>query len=341
MWTRIVSLSAGFAVALYGAALVAQPPAAQPPTCSKAGPGSLWTSTPWLRLEIIGGRIAVASSRCGSHRLTAEPENGGAARQSLLVQMGPTVLTAQYEQLDEHSELTLDVDERGRLTICRRSEGDSTGTEVRYVQPATGEVTLSIGAQRPREYKAASLWHLLLTEQDASREHLLPLLARLRPDWPAGEALTQIEAALVERAGEDPLPLRRQWQTWIDELASESFARRQAADRALRAGGQPVLGFLREQSSAGLDPEQRRRIAGILSAAAASGADSPCRVADWLIADKRVWLSLMSRGELDQRIAAAQHLTKLCGRSLAYDPEASADLRQAQLADLQARLAEK
>ena len=335
MRTRIVCFSAVCAAALYGPALLATEPA-----CGKAPRGSLWSQTPWLSLEIVGGRIVATSSRCGSHRLTAEPAEGATARQNLLMQVQPGVVTAHYELIDERSELVLSVDERGRLSIVRRgSEGHSLA-EVRYTQPAAGDVTLSIGGPAPRTYSAASLWHLLVIEPEAAGEYLLPLLAQLRPNWQIGEQRQQLEAALVARADEDPLPARRQWQAWVEQLAGDEFGQRQAADRQLRAAGQPALGFLRQLDTRQLAPEQRRRIAGILAHAAAADADSPARAADWLLADKRVWLSLMNRGELDQRIAAAQHLTRLCGRSVAFDPDAAADKRQAQLAELQAKLAE-
>jgi hypothetical protein len=335
MWTRIVCLSVSCAAALYGAALLAAEPA-----CSNAPAGSLWSQTPWLSLQIVGGRIAATSSRCGSHRLTTEPADGATARQHLLMQVQPGAMTVHYEQIDERSELVLTVDERGRLTISRQGREGHPQAEVRYTQPPAGDVTLSIGGPSPQKHSAATLWHLVVIEPAASREHLMPLLAQLRPTWRVEEQAQQLEAALVARAGEDPLPVRRQWQAWVEQLASDEFRQRQAADRGLRAGGQPAIGFLRQVPTRQLSPEQRRRIAGILASGAASDADSPARAADWLLADKRVWLALMSRGELDQRVAAAQHLTCLCGRSVAFNPEAAADQRQAQLVELQAKLAE-
>jgi hypothetical protein len=179
-----------------------------------------------------------------------------------------------------------------------------------------------------------------MVEHEAASEHLLPMLVELRPNWHIAETLADAERALIDHAGEDVVPRRRQWQTWVDQLASDRFAQRQGADRELRAGGQSVLGFLRQLEPSELDPEQRRRIAGIL-AAAAQEPDSQSRVAEWLLADKRVWLSLLSRGDAEQRIAAAEHLSRLCGQTLAFDPEASDDQRRVQLAELRAKLAEK
>jgi hypothetical protein len=334
MWTRIVSLSAAAAVALYGASALAQSA-----PCTKADSGSLWTQTAWLRLEVIGGRVQVTSSRCGQHRLATEAAPGSQVRQSLALEVQPGSIDVQYQRLDEQSELVLTVDEREKLTVLRRPVEGASLSEIRYQQPAGGDVTLAVGGKRPGKYSAPSLWHLLVTEAEA-RDRLLPVLAQLRPNWRLDEQLSTLETALLSRAGEDTLPVRRQWQTWIDQLGSDSFSQRQGADRELRAAGQPVLGYLRQLDDMQLAPEQRRRIAGILTSPA-PGLDSPERAADWLVADKRVWLSLMSRGQLDQRIAAAEHLTRLCGRTVAFDPSGSEDQRQAQLAELRAKLAEK
>ncbi len=333
MWTRTVSLSAASAAMICSAALLASEPEVK-----TTDPGTLLSQTSWLRLEIVGGRVAMSGARCGTHRLAAEPASG--PREHLCVQVDGGQLTAQYDQVRADAELSLTVDARERLVIVRRPADGVAGVDVRYEQPATGEVTLLVGGQQPERFSAPSLWHLLLVEHEVASEHLLPLLTELRPNWHIADALADAERALIDRAGEEVLPERRQWRTWVDQLASDRFAERQAADRELRAGGQSVLGFLRQLEASELDPEQQRRIAGIV-AAAAKEPDSPSRVAEWLLADKRVWLGLLSRGDVEQRIAAAEHLSRLCGTTLAFDPEASDDLRRVQLAELRAKLAEK
>jgi hypothetical protein len=258
----------------------------------------------------------------------------------LCVQAEGGVLTASYQQLRAERELSLAVENRERIVIVSRPADGTPGVDVRYEQPATGEVTLLVGGQQPQRYSAPSLWHLLLVEHEVAGEHLLPMLTQLRPNWQMPDQLADVEQALIDLAGEEVGSEHRHWRTLVDQLASDRFADRQAADQSLRAGGQRVLGFLRQLEPSELDPEQKRRIAGILAAASAEP-DSSSRVAEWLVADKRVWLGLLSRGDAPQRIAAAEHLSRLCGQTLAYDPEASDDLRRVQLAELRAKLAEK
>jgi hypothetical protein len=328
MWTRIVFFAA-VALGPLSGRLQGQEPAALPPS----GP-SLWVRTDWARLEIVGGRLVVQSRRCGQCRLVVEPDDAFGQRQTLSIQVQPAVVLVNYQFDDGRTQLALEVDERKHLTITRCQP---LAGQVRFVQPASGPVTLEVGLPATK-YSAASLWHLLLAEPGVCQKHLLPMLGELRPHWRLMELAESMERALIAQAGADVHAQRRQWQAWVEQLASESFADRQAADVALRSAGQPVVAFLRQQNPTELDPEQRRRIAGILAEVCDGSADSPERVADWLLDDKAIWLTLLGRGEIDQRIAAAEHLSKLCRRSLPFDPSASPESRQAQLAVLREKL---
>jgi hypothetical protein len=339
MWKRNVPTRAAisglpfFAAFLSAGVLLAQ--GAEP-----SGGGNLLSQVKWLRLEVVGGRIVARSDRCSHSRYSAEASASGESRQTLNMESQASALVIRYEQIEADSRLTLDVGERGLLTISR--SGSSPGdVEIAYVQPASGKIRLTIGGQPPRTITADDLWQLLLTERELCREHLLPLLVTLRPNWRLDEQVDRVERALVERAGTDVLAQRGQWQAWVDDLAKDDFARRQAADQALRQLGQPVLAFLRGLDPARLDGEQRRRIRCILSDLPDGSPDTPLRTAEWLAGDKRVWLALLARGELDQRIAAAEHLSHLYRRPLPFDPQGTAEVRRAQLAELAAKLADK
>lgn len=333
MWTRIVFLSLAALGSLVGSLPAQEAPS--PPSSL-----SLWARTDWAKLEMVGGRIAVQSSRCGQCRLVVEPDEASDMRQTLSIQVQPATVLVSYQYDDGRTQLSLEVDERKHLTISRCLTKNGPASHVRYLQPACGLVTLELGEGKMTKLSAASLWHLLLAEPIACRDHLLPMLAELRPHWRLEEQAGEVEAALVSQAGTDTHAERRQWQTWVGDLASVSFAARQAADLALRQAGQPVLAFLRQLSPDELDPEQRRRIRGILTDVCDGSADSPERVAGWLLDDKAIWLTILGRGELDQRISAAEHLSKLCRRSLPFDPSASHESRQAQLAVLRDKLVE-
>ena len=334
MGMRIVHLSAALTASLFAAVLWAEEPPPQP-----SAEGNLLSRTKWLKLEVVGGRIVVRTSRCSQSRHEAEATPTPDSRQTLSVDALPGGASLRYEEIAGRTRLLLEVSSQGQVTIAR--SGHATDADVRYVQPPAGTVKLTLGGENPRACFADNFWQLVLLHRGESREHLLPLLVLLRPDWELAPQLDLVESMLIQQAGNDVLAQRRQWQREVDGLSSPSFARRQAADQALRASGQTVLAFLRQLEDRELDGEQRRRIRAIVADLSNGQADSPPLVADWLVADKRVWLALLARGELNQRVSAADHLSKLCHRSLPFDPAGSQEQRSAQLAELTAKLADK
>jgi hypothetical protein len=193
----------------------------------------------------------------------------------------------------------------------------------------------------------------LLVAEPAAREELLPALSTIRPNWGLADQLAAAEGALLaaaagtdagnvgnRNAGDGSVAPRRQWQSWVDQLADPSFARRNEADQSLRAAGQAVVVHLRQLDPSALDREQRQRIGGILTTISGSGADSPERVAGWLADCKRVWLALLSRPDPLVRAAAAGHLSRLSGKPIAIDTSASNERQAQQLLELKALLSE-
>jgi hypothetical protein len=319
----------------------------------KASQGpSLLDRTEWLRVEIVGGRVQLAASRCGTCRQATGKIEDGEPQETLSLEVHSNSLVAEYERTSAPGKLSLSATNRQGSSMLSLTFAPSAGSRrpaVEYVQPATGNVSLSIhdpaadAAGKPVSHKlsAPSLWHLVLTEKQLARESLLPLLAELRSGWQLETQVAQIEAVLVSAAGDDVLAKRREWQSWVDALSASEFAARQAAYQQLREAGQAPLVFLRSLDPNLLDVEQSRRIRRLLSDSQMAGPDSPERVAAWLADDKRTWLALLNRGELANRVAAARHLSLLCGKPLAIDMRADSSRQQAQLAQLAALFAEK
>jgi hypothetical protein len=339
------------------------------PSRETAPPGrSLLDETEWLRVEVVGGRVQLAASRCGNCRQTSGTAGETSCHESLSLEVHSSTLTAEYERTNAQGRLSLSTATRqgkGTLTLAFVPGAGCARPAVEYVQPLAGDVQLTIqpaaangvagraAGNKPASQKVsaqqvsaqkvsgASLWHLVLAEPELASEHLLPLLAELRSGWQLEAQIVQIEAALVASAGDDVLAKRQTWHKWVAQLSADEFATRQEAYLNLREAGQPPIAFLRSLDSASLDLEQRRRIRSLLSEAETAGADSPERVAAWLADDKRTWLALLSRGELADRVAAARHLSMLCGKPLTIDPLADSSRQQAQLAKMAALLAEK
>lgn len=336
MGTRIVQTLVGLAAAVLPAAIAAEEPASR---------GNLLAQAPWLKFEVVGGRLAAVSQRCNQSQHEAEIAPADGCRQKLAIGAASGFLTVHYLEENSQRLLSLHLNAQGQLTIRRQLAEAAAAGNVEFVQSST-KTTLQIGGTPPRQFAADDLWQLLLTEQDACRQHLLPLLAELPLLAHLERQLGETETALLARASDGDLLDRERWQACVQKLASSSFIERQAADSELRAGGQGVLAFLRQLEAAQpsgqqLSGEQRSRVRAMLRELPSGNPDTPALVAQWLEADKRVWRALMSRGELAQRIAAAEHLSKLCGRPVVFDPAASRESQHAQLAELAVVLTEK
>ena len=130
----------------------------------------------------------------------------------------------------------------------------------------------------------------------------------------------------------------KNWSKLVDDLGSEQFARRQSADTALRGGGHAAAAFLSRLESRSLTPEQRLRVQRICQGFADGSTDTPQRTAIWLLGDRSAWIGLLSSQQLETRAVAAEHLGRLMGRPIAFDPRGDDQKRQLQVAELARRI---
>ena len=293
----------------------------------------------YLRLHVTGGRIEVCQQEVGQSRTVTAGQPESPYRQQLQLQVRPPCIVVQYESVDPQGQLTLRLCERRKLVIERVSRDPVSLPTVRYEQPQTGPVKLTVTGESSRELTAPSLWHLLLADKDAGARHLIPMLELLSPDWRLADQSDQIVLELVSAsAASDVAADEKTWQRLVDELASDRFGRRQAADERLRDSGQAAAAYLSRLDRQALSAEQRQRIERICRSCADGTTDTPHRVASWLLSDRPVWLGLLAHQDVELRAAAAEHLSRLTGRPIAFDPRGADKTRQVQIAELTRRL---
>ncbi|QDU26915.1 hypothetical protein ETAA8_19990 [Anatilimnocola aggregata] len=296
---------------------------------------NLLERTGWVRLELIGGRIAVLGHRCGQSRVVQVGEPTEMPREQLSVQLHSESLLIHYEDVQAERQVTLDLDEQQRLVLT--CTGSSPTDDLKLVQPFQGPISLTFGRDKQQTFTAATLWHLSLKQPALCEETLFPLLESLRPHWRLSEQAAGIQQALISRAGEDVQAERALWRTWVQQLDSDDFQQRQAADRNLRGAGQSVVAWLQRLDRRQLSKEQVDRIQEICHGLADLSTDTPPRVAAWLVDDRCAWFAMLDHEEATVRLAATNHLTLLCGKPLAFDPYGQSSARQQQIAQLQVR----
>ncbi len=128
-----------------------------------------------------------------------------------------------------------------------------------------------------------------------------------------------------------PAPIAHVRAALVEQLGDDQFTKREAADRALRAGAAPALNYLRQLDFDRLDAEQQFRVTRIIRKLTGhSEDDSADAVAASLLRNSEVWLALLSRPEKATRETAARQLTALLGKPIDVDPAAEPKTQEAE-----------
>jgi len=314
---------------LLPAVSTAAEPIAETPTLNQA------VRSGWLRFAIVSGRLIIKGSQVGN--ISSNP-SGGNERLSIRSVGGKASLN--YELSTAGQQLSIVVGAGNQAVIRRTPKGDSTLVPVRFEQSPGKPASLTLGAAgRQQTYRAASLWHLMIARPEECRRHLAPLLELLGPAWKLCSVAELAEAELLRLAAVGGMPNRSRWAALVEQLADDRFAKREAADRQLRAAGPAVLSYLQGLDSGRLDAEQQFRIRRIIVSMSGQVTDDDARqIASRLVGDRAVWLSLLSRPQQSTRRLAARQLSALLGEPISFDPAAEPAVRNKQIEKLRSRI---
>ncbi len=308
------------------------------------------TLNQWLRSRRVEfslnlGRVAVWSR---NYYGSSSSRSSGSTRSERLSirtnrvasRAGGFSVTVGYELSTSEEVFKIDAESDRLLQIRREPKGDSQVVPVEFVQEAGRPVRLAIGADDERKaHEAPSLWHLVLAEPAAVREHLAPILKPIMPDSDLVGQAEKLPARMIEMAAAQETPDTERWAELVVQLGHDQYALREAADRALRQAGPNVLAFLRNLDYGKLDAEQQFRVKRIIrSMTRTPGSDTIDSIAEWMLTDARAWLILLGRDEEATRRAAAQRLEVLLGEPIGFDPSADPTLRRKQIESLRKRI---
>jgi hypothetical protein len=301
-------------------------------------PVSLPARLQWVQFFVASGRITATSAHVGQ---TMSREAKAPTRQERLsVNVSTGEPAVNYELTTETETLSIEISEADEVRIRRRPKGNAPGVPMDFRQVANQESVLTLGVPPNQQViRGKTLWHLFLAEPDACRQNLIPVLETLRPGWRLAETGRSLEEALYRAAEDAKAEDRQRWTSLVAGLASDEFAERQAADRALREAGPVVLPFLRGLDRSLLDAEQRFRLRRIIAALSdEENDDTPERIAPWLVNDPGVWCSLLARADEAKRRAAAARLAFLLNEPIDFDPKAEPAVRQTQIDRLRKKI---
>ena len=290
-----------------------------------------------FQLRMVSGRIS-ATGPVSSQNLTSN-YMGSQRRERLSIDLAGGLPNVIYECASSDQRISYEIERGSEVTVRLLPRSPSDRETVVFKQPAQGDLTLAVGSDRATvTYHAPTLWHLLVIEPAVCREHLIPMLEIMRPNWQLDQQEKAIELSLCRATSGRDLADPSSWRESLAALASPRFVERERAEGHLRSAGPVVLQFLRDQDRAGLDAEQSFRIRRIIRSLADSGGeDSPDRVAPWLRGDPRVWYALLDRDSPAVRRLAADKLARLLRAAVEFDADATAPTRAEQIARLRDR----
>jgi hypothetical protein len=304
-----------------------------------------------LQFRVVSGRISLESSRAGNIQTS---NNFDKQQESLSIQSDGGDPKMTYTWTNGKQQLSIEVSNVSKIRIRYSGKADDTQAPVEFCQPLQAKTVLTVGPEGNRQvYSAADVWHLYLAYPAETKRHLTPLLDLLHPNWKLAESAASAEAELlrvtsgdeaadkarwaetVKKTGDE----RKRWAALVEQLGDESFAKRQAADRALRILDPAVLSYLQQLDFGRLDPEQQFRVHRIIQDISERlGDDAPEQVASWLAGDPSVWLVLLARPDAAVRRQAARQLATMLGGPIPVDPEADPSTQKTQLEQLRARI---
>lgn len=259
-------------------------------------PANLLTRGGGIPCQIVMGRIQLNQQR----GLTARSENiehePSRERQTLCIQTNAGQSVIRYEAHTAREHFALDFNSQGELRISQEQHDAAAPQRVVFVQSPGSDLRVEITQGKDRqEIQAATLWHLLLLEPEISTEHVLPLLARLHPDWKLAVQAKEVEQSLLQMAQTQDIPATKRTVALLTSLSATEFSQRQTAYRELRAIGPTLLPHLAQLDQRQFDAEQRKRVAELREELTSSTPDTPPRVARWLSGDQKLVDALKSK----------------------------------------------
>jgi hypothetical protein len=297
----------------------------------------------WFRYSISGGKLAIGPENLNNFPIVQNMRNGPQGQQVQEEQLStgndngrPSL---NYRRTSTDEELTIEIAPNRQVRFQRLPRGESKVVPVEFLQDAEAKATLRIGAGAEQRVLASpGIWQLIIAHPKECQQHLFPLLEMLRPGWKLAEAAAEAEKALLRLAETTAPPDHASRAAMVKQLGDDSFTKREAADRALRAGGRSVVEYLKQLDLDRLDAEQQFRVRRIIRSLSQRDEESAEQIASALLDDRFVWLVFLERPEVATRQLAARRLADLLGGPVAVDPAADPATQKEQREQLRTRI---
>jgi hypothetical protein len=248
------------------------------------------------------------------NRITGQNNPRATTSETLTIDATRGVPRLHYTRQTADQRLTLDVNERGRLSI----ESEIQNERLLLVQDNNRPVSIQHFRGKESYNKEFDTWiHLYISDSVTYNKHLQPLvdsLIRGAPLSTLAEAAHQRSLASLSSASiTSDVALQR----YIEMLGSTQRTTRIEAQRELHQCGISLLPRLRQVDPQSLDAEQRDRLSQIIQQLTPQGEDCESRIAAMIRDDSTYWSAADHRLTGAERILISARMSDLGGSEAA------------------------
>lgn len=311
-WSPLLSVVIGLSIAT-GRLLSQETPADDSSDSPQSPPESILRDSHAAHFRLVLGRIELDPVRYRKgtiSRTTGQKSPETACSETLTIDATRGIPRLHYTRQTADQRLTLNVNERGRLSI----ESETQHERLLLVQDDNAPICLNRFRGNESNISEVDTWiHLYASDSATYRQHLQPLVDSLIQGTPlnklAEAAHSRSLASLSSASMTSDMALQRS----IDGLGSTLRTTRIEAQRELHRCGISVLPRLRQIDPQRLDAEQRHRVNQIIQQLTPRGEDCVSRIAALIRDDASYWVAADNRLTPAERILISARMSDLDG----------------------------
>ena len=149
-------------------------------SCPQAAKGSdsnkpsLLANSPWVRFDLILGRVTARKRHAGQGRRKHSAKNEF-PHEVLAINALEIAPRISYERIDDQRRVVIEIANQNEVVIRHSPVAANTGPIVHYQQMPGRPVELEVSNSGvSNSYRFESLWHLFIAEPAVSQQHLVP-----------------------------------------------------------------------------------------------------------------------------------------------------------------------
>jgi hypothetical protein len=311
-WSPLLSVVIGLSIAT-GRLLSQETPVDEGSDSPQSPPESILCDSNAAHFRLVLGRIELDPVRYRKGtitRKTGQNDPKTARSETLTVDATRGMPRLHYTRQTADQRLTLDVNERGRLSI----ESEIKTERLLLVQEGNRPILIQHFRGKESYKREADTWiHFYVSDSVTYNKHLRPLVDSLIRGTPLNRLAEAAHLRSLASLSSASITSDMALQRYIEMLGSTQRTTRIEAQRELHQCGISLLPRLRQVDPQSLDAEQRYRVNEIIQQLTPRGEDCESRLAAMIRDDSNYWSAADHRLTGAERILISARMSDLGG----------------------------